>query len=146
MAKKRKKTNAIPKRIAGMKVPKGLRRGRVGRLLASPVGQALILDMAARAGEHLIGREARPGSGLRKTAVRSQEAISDVGESASESSAAFVYALRQAARAFVTAMQEQQVAARPDSGREREPAPAGRDEPGLEKKEPGERSDRRTAH
>ena len=135
MAKKRK--NAVPKRIAGMKVPKGLRKGRVGELLSSPVGQALIIETVARAGEHLIGRESRPGSAVRKGAARSQAAISDLGESASESSAAVVYALRQAARAFVAAMQEQQAAGR---------AEAGRAEEKLEKKEQGERPDRRTAH
>lgn len=146
MAKKRKTPNAIPKRVAGMKVPKALRRGRVGRLLASPVGQALILETAARTGEHLIGREARPGSAVRKTAADSQVAISDFGEGASESSAAFVYALRQAARAFAAAMQEQQVAARAEGGRDRESPMAGPDEEKLEKKEQGERPDRRTAH
>jgi hypothetical protein len=140
MAKKRKKrrtANLVPKRIAGMKTPKALRRGKVGRLLASPAGQALIAATIARAGEPLIGRDARPGSAARTTAVRAQGAISEFGEGTAESSAAFIYALRQAARAFVTAMQESQVAARTE---------AGRDEERLEKKEQGERPDRRTAH
>jgi len=135
MAKKRK--NVVPKRIAGMKVPKSLRKGRVGELLSSPVGQALIIETVARAGEHLIGRQTRPGSAVRKGAVRSQEAISDLGENTSESSAAVVHALRQAARAFVAAMQEQQSAGRPEPGR---------DEEKVEKKDQGERPDRRTAH
>lgn len=131
MAKKRK--NAVPKRIAGMKVPKSLRKGRVGELLSSPVGQALIVETVARAGEH--------GSAVRKGAVRSKETISDLGENASESSAAVVYALRQAARAFVAAMQEQQAAGRAEAGRDGE-----REGEKVEKKAQGERQDRRTAH
>lgn len=139
MAKKRK--NAVPKRIAGMKVPKRLRKGRVGELLSSPVGQVLIFETVARAGERLVGRRTRPGSAERRGAVRSQEAVSDLGENASESSAAVVYALRQAARAFVAAMQEQQAAGRVGAAHEE-----ARDGEKVEKKEQGERPDRRTAH
>lgn len=147
MAKKRK--NALPKRVGGLKVPKALRRGRAGRLLASSAGQALVIEMAARAGEPPIGREAKPGSAGRKTADRSQDVLADFGDGAAESSAAVVYALRQAARAFVTAMQAQQAAARAEGGgRDRGPEPdtAGRDAEPPEKKDQGERSDRRTAH
>ena len=166
MAKKRK--NAIPKRIAGMKVPKGLRKGRVGQLLASPVGQALIVGAVARAGETLIGRAPRPGSadgkaaaqsqgaqfqaaqsqGAQSQAAQAQAAVAAFSPGAGESSAAFVYALRQAARAFVTAMQEQRVAARAEGGGGREPGPepAGRDEESVAKKDQGVRPDRCTAH
>jgi len=157
---KRKTVNAVPKRIAGMKVPKALRRGRVGRLLASPAGQALIVAAAARAGESLIGRDAQPGSAVRKTPAQSQATISTLREGGGESSAAFVYALRQGARAFIAAMQAQQVATRADLDRAREPGPAtagrGEETPGKEetlgkeeilaKKDRGERPDRRTAH
>lgn len=146
MAKKRKRANGVPKRIAGMKVPKALRRGRVAQLLASPVGQALLIETVARAGEHLISREARPGSSVRTAAARSQDAMADLGQGASESSAAFAYALRQAARAFVTAMQEQQQLAREPGAAAREPEPAAAGEARLEKKDRGERPDRHMAH
>lgn len=145
MAKKRKRANGVPKRIAGMKVPKALRRGQVAQLLASPVGQALLIQTVARAGEDLISRQAQPGSGVRTGAARSQDAMADLGQGASESSAAFAYALRQAARAFVTAMQEQQLAREPGAA-ERAPEPAGSGEARLEKKDRGERPDRHMAH
>lgn len=146
MAKKRKRANAVPKRIAGMKVPKALRRGRIGQLLASPAGQALLIQTVARAGEHLIARETRPGSTVRTAAARSQDAAEELGEGAAESGAAFAYALRQAARAFVTAMQAQQQRAREPGGPEREPERADAGEARLEKKDRGERPDHRTAH
>ncbi|THD75131.1 MAG: hypothetical protein E7812_17835 [Phenylobacterium sp.] len=38
----------LPKKIAGVKVPKSVRRGRFGELLASPTGQALIAEAVQR--------------------------------------------------------------------------------------------------
>ena len=49
MAKKTQ--NYLPKRIAGVKVPKSVRKGPLGELIASPEGPALIAEavMVARA-------------------------------------------------------------------------------------------------
>jgi hypothetical protein len=46
MAKKSR--NVLPKRIAGVKVPKKARKGRFGELLVSPSGQAAIAEAARR--------------------------------------------------------------------------------------------------
>ena len=44
-----KKTRSfLPKKIAGVKVPKSVRKGRFGELLASPTGQALIAEAVQR--------------------------------------------------------------------------------------------------
>jgi hypothetical protein len=42
MAKRRKNKNHLPKRIMGVKIPKQLRRGTVGAMLASPVAANVI--------------------------------------------------------------------------------------------------------
>lgn len=64
--KKDKPVDLLPKRIAGVKVPKKVRRGRFGQLLASPSGQKLILD-ALNAGALARGEtptaEAAPSRG-----------------------------------------------------------------------------------
>jgi len=64
MAKKKRKA-LLPKRIAGVKVPKSARKGRFGELLASRTGQALLADaligtvpMKARGGRDSRGAEA----------------------------------------------------------------------------------------
>ena len=45
MSKKKKRTKGLlPKRIAGVKVPRAVRKGRFGELLASQTGQALIAE------------------------------------------------------------------------------------------------------
>ena len=52
MAKSKKKSKSvIPKRIAGVKVPKKARKGRFGELLASRTGQAMIARAILVAGE-----------------------------------------------------------------------------------------------
>lgn len=48
-----KKTRSyLPKRIAGVKVPKSVRKGRLGELLASPEGPALLADALRGFGAH----------------------------------------------------------------------------------------------
>jgi len=46
-----KKTSYLPKKIAGVKVPKSVRKGPLGELIASPAGPALLAEavMIARA-------------------------------------------------------------------------------------------------
>ena len=44
----KKARSFLPKKIAGVKVPKSVRKGRFGELLASPTGQALIAEAVQR--------------------------------------------------------------------------------------------------
>lgn len=138
MAKKR---NRLPKRIAGFKVPKAVRKSALGDFLASPAGQAVIADGLLRAGGWMLRRQAEPGSATRELAAQSGAAMQGMGAEAANNSAAVVYALRQAARAFVDAMQEDRAAR---AAREEEPA-AARGGDGFEKKE-SPSPDFRTAH
>jgi hypothetical protein len=134
MAKKAKKRNRLPKRVAGVKVPKALRRGRLGRLLASPVGQAIIIESVVRTGEHMLSRNSASGSALRDVAGRSGAAASGLGHQAADQSSQVVYALRQAARSFIDAMQEDRQARLAELEPALGPRSARKDD-GLEKKE-----------
>lgn len=133
MAKKAKKRNRLPKRIAGVKVPKALRRGQLGQLLASPVGQAILIESVVRMGEHMLSRESATGAALREAAGRPGAAAAGLGDQAAQQSSQVVYAMRRAARTFIDCMQEDRQARLA----ELEPATsrsANKDE-GLEKKE-----------
>jgi uncharacterized protein (DUF1501 family) len=145
MAKKAKTRNRLPKRVAGVKVPKALRRGRLGRLLASPVGQAIIIESVVRTGEHMLSRGSSTGSALRGVVDRSGAAASDLGGQAAEQSSQVVYAMRQAARAFIDAMQEDRQA-RVQAELEPSGVGGGRKDGGLEKKESKVEPRPHTAH
>ena len=53
MAKKAK----LPKTIAGVKIPKAIRRGRLGKFVASPGGQKMLAEALLMAGAAVVGRE-----------------------------------------------------------------------------------------
>lgn len=114
MARKKNKT-ALPKRIAGVKVPKALRKGRAGRFLASPVGMALVSDAILAAGVAAVGTQAKLGSATRKFAdhplaglTRLRDDARQRGEESTEAlrgafaaaSVAFADALRSSADAL----------------------------------------------
>jgi hypothetical protein len=82
MAKSKKKKAILPKRIAGVKVPKTLRRGRAAKFLSSPVGIALLSDALVTAGAMLTKKEARPGSATRQFADHPLASLADLGAGA----------------------------------------------------------------
>jgi hypothetical protein len=53
----KKSRSFLPKRIAGVKVPKKARKGRFGELLVSPSGQAAIAEAARR---YAVEQQAAP--------------------------------------------------------------------------------------
>ena len=53
MAKKAK----LPKTIAGVKIPKAIRRARLGKFVASPGGQKMLAEALLMAGAAVVGRE-----------------------------------------------------------------------------------------
>ena len=67
MAKKRKKTKSLlPKRVAGVKIPKSIRKGGAGRFLTSPVGVALMTQAVAAVGAATAVKKADPDSTVGK--------------------------------------------------------------------------------
>lgn len=114
MARK-KKAAVLPKRIAGVKVPKRLRKGRAGRFLASPLGVALLSEAAVAAGAVAAGKQAKPGSATRRFAdhplaslahladdakLRGNESAEALREAFAAASAAFADTLRHSADAL----------------------------------------------
>jgi hypothetical protein len=114
MAKKKRKS-LLPKRIAGVKVPKSVRRGPLGQLLASRTGQALLAEAIMAAGAVGVakqasdkGDDARPNpplmSGVVADALRRWQGGDHDG--ADPMAASVAYALGEAARTFVRSLDE----------------------------------------
>ena len=57
----KKKGKGLPKRIAGVKLPKAVRKGALGRMLASRTGQALIAEAIMAAGAVGVAKHAKDG-------------------------------------------------------------------------------------
>ena len=104
MAKDRKKSKRLlPKRIAGIKVPKAVRKGRFGELLASPRGQALIAQAVLGVGAVAGGLKAKDSSKVKSATQDVKAKLGGVSESVAETNGALAYALGEAARSFAEA-------------------------------------------
>lgn len=111
MAKKKKAH--LPKRIAGVKVPKSVRKGRLGELLASPTGQALIAEAVVAAGAMGAARKAKNSPKVRHFMHDAGERVHHAGDrlhhgdarqEAGAMGATLAYALGEAARSFADAL------------------------------------------
>jgi hypothetical protein len=113
MAKKTK--SFLPKRIAGVKVPKSVRKGRLGELLASRTGQALIAEAIMAAGA--IGAAKKAGDSpkarhlvadaadkLKTLGGDARQKAGDAKDKAEETGSTFAFALGEAARSFAAAL------------------------------------------
>jgi hypothetical protein len=105
----------LPKRIAGVKVPKKVRQGRFGELLASPTGQKVIAEAILAAGALAAGAKAADHPAVKATAkkakdkvVDAKDKVLDAGGGATEqvgdTSGALAYAIGEAARSFADAL------------------------------------------
>jgi hypothetical protein len=123
MAKKKHKS-LLPKRIAGVKVPKAVRKGRFGELLASQTGQALIAEAILAAGalggvkkaSDAVADKADAQGGFRNLAENlgaELKANASGGKDAATAGAILAVAFGEAARAFVRALNEQHHPAAP---------------------------------
>lgn len=106
--KKAKGLSALPKRIAGVKVPKAVRRGRFADLLASRQGQAMIAEAILGAGAIAAGLKAKDDPKVRKAAKDAKDSLARAGEDAAAgagtASATLAFALAEGARAFAHAL------------------------------------------
>jgi hypothetical protein len=109
MAKKRK----VPKKIAGVKLPKPLRRG-LRDLASSQSGRTVMIEALSAAGAALAATQARPGSKVRRAAADQApqvEAAADaVRDRAADLRSAAVTALEDAARSFTEALRRRDAA------------------------------------
>ena len=97
----------LPKKIAGVKIPKSVRKGAVADFLGSKAGQKLVAEVVTAAvGAVLVKKQAEPGSATRKTARKAKEAVADAADSAPVAAGAgtLAFALSEAGRAFKEAL------------------------------------------
>lgn len=129
MAKKNKKKDLLPRRIAGVKVPKALRRGRAAKFLRSPMGVDLISGILVTAGSAALARQAKPGSATRAFADHPLASIRHLAGDARDAGAASAETLKgafaAAAQAFSDALLAASAAVEPTPAKK----PAGRDSP-----------------
>jgi len=107
------KTKKVPKRIAGVKLPKSLRQG-LRDLAASQNGRAVLVEALAAAGAAVAAAQAQPGSKTRKAAAKAEPkltaAADELRSHAADARAATVAALEDAARSFTDALRRRGVA------------------------------------
>lgn len=103
------KKNKVPKKIAGVKLPKTLRRG-LRDLAASKNGRKVLIEALAAAGTALAATQARPAA---ETAPNAESESETPRSSAAEARAATVAALEDAARSFTDALRRSGVTQTP---------------------------------
>ena len=105
MAKKHKVK--LPKRIAGMKIPKGIRKGPIGNFLTSSGGQLVIAEALLAAGGFYAARRLDPntpaGEAVRHPIDSMRAKLGSYGGGASDR---FARALRAGVYAFRNALHE----------------------------------------
>jgi hypothetical protein len=101
------KMKKVPKRIAGVKLPKNLRRG-LRDLAASQNGRTVLVEALAAAGAALAAVQAQPGSTTRKAAAKQAPKVAaaagEVRAQAADARAATMAAFERAARSFTDAL------------------------------------------
>jgi hypothetical protein len=128
MAKKKAKSKtALPKRIAGVKIPKKVRKAGLPALLASPVGIGLATELATLAAAAIGGRSGGAAGKLKDQG----HALKKGGGKAAVSAETVTFALGEAARSFADALRygpsaDGPQAGGPDVDGPEPPAPKGR--------------------
>jgi hypothetical protein len=105
MAKKQK--SFLPKKIAGVKVPKKVRNGQFGELLASPTGQKLIAQALVAGGALIAGKKAADSDKAKAAMRDAKDKVAEkVGAAAAPAldAGALSYAFSEAARAYGEAL------------------------------------------
>ena len=119
MGKKSKK--ALPKTIAGVKVPKSIRKGRFGEFLTSPAGQKLVAEAIVAVGAVASARKAAKSDTAKGLAGAAKDKVADLKDSAkslkadaktSDASGVIAYAVGEAVRSFTDAIRSRDGEAR----------------------------------
>jgi hypothetical protein len=107
MAKKLK--IKLPKRVAGVKIPKAVRKGPVAAFLNSGAGQLILAEtLVAAAGALAVSKsdpDVSPGEAVRHPVDTSRRVGRAVAQTGGDQAARLSYALREAARAFRDAIE-----------------------------------------
>lgn len=82
-----KKKSGLPKRVAGVKIPKAVRKGPIGAFLASDAGKAILAEALVVAGAGLAATQAKEGTPVRRMADEAGHRLSGVGDKLKHSGA-----------------------------------------------------------
>jgi hypothetical protein len=108
MAKKLK--IKLPKRVAGVKIPKSVRKGPIGNFLNSSGGQIILAQaLVAAAGTFAASKtdpDSATGEVIRHPLRHAREAGRTAKREGKEQAARLSYALKEASRAFQAAMDQ----------------------------------------
>lgn len=131
MAKKSKKMK-LPKRFAGIKLSKALRRGPLAEMLMSPVGQGVLSEIIYHAGAALTERtvDGSIARGSAKAGSTAAHAGARAVGATYEGAGLLMHALREGATSFVGAVRQHRHSLRanePDQPRPEGPAGDVRD-------------------
>ena len=128
MAKKLK--IKLPKRVAGVKIPKSVRKGPIGQFLNSGAGQIIIAQaLVAAAGAIAVSKtdsDSTVGNLLHHPVDTTRRMGRNAARASADQAARLSYALREGARAFRVAMETG-----PREEGWREPATGSEVEPGV---------------
>lgn len=104
MAKKSK--SLLPKTIAGLKVPKAVRKGQFGEMLASPTGQKLLAQaiLAVGSAAAASARKIKDSDAVEGAQGKLNDRKAAAKAVAADASGALVYALGEAVRSFTDAL------------------------------------------
>ena len=106
----------LPKRIAGVKVPKAVRKSQFGQMLASPSGQKLLAEaivaVGAIASAKRVKNSPEARDALDGAADKLREGKNATKDTASDAVGVLAYALGEAVRSFTEALQRRGAGAR----------------------------------
>ena len=125
----KKKSKTLPKRFAGVKIPKAVRKGPVGQFLASKAGKAILAETLMLAGAGLAATQGKEDSATRRMADEAGFRLQGAGKKlkragaggASEAAALLAGALTDAAQRLSSARREARSFAEQESGRGAKP-------------------------
>jgi hypothetical protein len=121
MAKNKNKI-LLPKRIAGVKIPKSVRKGNIGAAIGSPTGRAVLAEVIMAAAAVAGAKQVKDSPKARNTLADVVDRLRDgaggagkaakgAGKAANVATGAVTFAVAEAARAFVDALERRREAA-----------------------------------
>jgi len=117
----------IPKKIAGIKVPKALRRG-LRDMAANQNGRAILTEALAAAGAAVAAARTPPGPKIRQIDPKARSNVDGAERAARDKAPAGTVgmaALEDAARAFTSTLRQREVAEAPPTPDPGATGPAG---------------------
>jgi hypothetical protein len=100
----------LPKRVAGFKVPKTLRRGKFAKFLASPAGAAVMVAAIDHISEAALTRDSTGTTGVRRAFRAGVDKVRHTTHDVAEN--AFSHAVRAGLNAFSETLREYRMARR----------------------------------